>query len=65
MIFLSILLILSEIIRWLEFQKIFSYLRNQKTLPPPKARSSFVMKRMEERLKEALYPGTASSQAPK
>lgn len=62
MTFLCIILILSEVIRWLAVQKLFTYLQNQKPLPPPKARSSFVMKRMNERLKEALYPGNSSEQ---
>lgn len=59
MILLLIFLVLSEIVRYLEVCRLIGALREEKpsktVAPPPKARGSFVVKRMEEKLKEALY----------
>lgn len=60
MIFLGIFLLLCEILRYLEFRHLIVFLKKEKTpdlnSPPPKPRGSFVVKRMEEKLKQALYP---------
>lgn len=58
-IFLLLILVLLEVLRFLQFGQFFKLFRKtslrQKQTVPPKARNSFVVKRMEERLKEALY----------
>ncbi len=59
MIFLMLCLIALEFFQYLQLKKIEKLLqiKPQETIlkEPPKARGSFVVKRMEERLKEALY----------
>ncbi len=56
---LLLILILAELVRCMEFHRLFrlieATLSKKPTKTPPKARTSFVVKRMEERLKEALY----------
>ncbi len=60
MILLFLFLVLCEIVRYLELCRLMRALKEEKstksTAPPPKARGSFVVKRMEEKLKEAMYP---------
>ena len=59
MILLVLILIGIEILRFLEarrFWKLVSQPKEQPEKTPPKARGSFVVKRMEEKLKEAMYP---------
>lgn len=36
--------------------RLLSQPKEKTQTPPPKARQSFVVKRMEEKLKEAMYP---------
>ena len=59
MIFLMLCLMALEFFQYLQLKKIEKLLQKnpQETIlkEPPKARGSFVVKRMEERLKEALY----------
>ncbi|MBQ7792669.1 MAG: hypothetical protein IJ367_04180 [Clostridia bacterium] len=60
MIVLGLCFLLCEILRYLEFQKMIQIFKEEKktvtSVQPPKSRSSFVVKRMEEKLKQALYP---------
>ena len=59
MIFLLLCMALFSILTYWELRKLRGIIPQnpQKPMPkePPKARESFVVKRMEERLKEALY----------
>lgn len=49
-----------EILRCLEIRRLVEAVCKERTpkpaATPPKARGSFVVKRMEQRLKEAMYP---------
>lgn len=56
--FLFFLFLLSQVIRYLEIRWLLRrFPKAEKTIstPPPKARESFVVKRFEQRMKEALY----------
>ncbi len=59
MIVLMLCLIAVLLLQYRELQKISKLLQEHRkeaeVKKPPKARGSFVVKRMEERLKEALY----------
>lgn len=59
MIILFLCLTVLEILQYRELKKIGSFVQEKTQEPmertPPKGRNSFVVKRMEERLKEALY----------
>lgn len=59
MILILLCLVITEFLKYRELKKLNVNLTNH-ILPkegkaPPKSRGSFVVKRMEERLKEALY----------
>ncbi len=60
MILLFFFLVICEIVRYLEVCRLIRVLKEEKpskpASPPPKARGSFVVKRMEEKLKQAMYP---------
>lgn len=59
MVLLFLCLIVLEVFQYWELKKLCKQIleKPQETVKkePPKARHSFVVKRMEERLKEALY----------
>ncbi|MBO5409072.1 MAG: hypothetical protein J6A61_06740 [Clostridia bacterium] len=56
---LLLILILLQVFQLFQFRQFVTQWKKALTPPkptlPPKARGSFVIKRMEERLKEALY----------
>lgn len=60
MIFLFWFLVFCEVIRYLELRQLIRFAKEKaqsaQPVRPPKARGSFVVKRMEERLKQAMYP---------
>ena len=57
MITLTICLLVFSILQYVELRNFRKTVMEQKTTPkePPKGRGSFVVKRWEERIKEALY----------
>ena len=58
MVFVYLCLVILECLQcWLllEFYKLVQKSKEPEAKHPPKARGSFVVKRMEERIKEALY----------
>lgn len=60
MVICLLCLIVTECLKYWELKKLCRVLEQKcslesETKKPPKARGSFVVKRMEERVKEALY----------
>ena len=59
-VFLILFLFIAEIVRYLELRYLIGVIQKETSESPPKlpptARKSFVVKRMEEKLKEAMYP---------
>jgi len=60
MVLCLLCLVVIEFLKYWEFKKMYRVLEQKlslesKSKKPPKARESFVVKRMEERVKEALY----------
>ena len=59
MIVLLLCLIITEILKYRELKNLNSIFKEtilqKQEKTPPKSRGSFVVKRMEERLKQALY----------
>lgn len=57
MVILTVCLLVTAILQYVEMRNLRKIVMDQKTPPkePPKGRASFVVKRWEERIKEALY----------
>ena len=60
MVICLLCLIVLEFLNYRELKNLYRFLEKKRSLEsqskqPPKARGSFVVKRMEERVKEALY----------
>ena len=55
---LFMIIVILELIHFFERKNLTGLLTNKKELPVPKARQSFVVRNMNEKLKEALFPNS-------
>lgn len=56
---LFIIIIIIEITHYFERKNFLSSLTDKKEKPIPKARQSFVVRNMNEKLKDALFPNSS------